>query len=1036
MLRFFPFGRQWCTRKALRLEFRRSTWARQLAQRALSLERLEPRHVLSASPTGLDLFAAEAEAGLVGTASVAVPPVASFDELSASLGLTGMLGGSGEFHAGGLTFTDLTNDGYADLYLIGPSSRGNRLYVNVDDGVGGRTFVRVPGDGGAAYTLGNSTGAVAADFDNDGDLDLYLTNFRSNNRLFKNMWIEDHPDGTGDPLTLRFVDVTSLTDPTPSNPIGDTQHGVGFATFQNPDPAFGNDVLRSSLAAAWADVNRDGWIDLFVGSWDGTNGDPSTAIDGQLGERDTLYLNNGDGTFTDITMISTPRPDVTAILSDGSFEQATPNSQISNSGWVMTTNAPGGVQSAQFQQAPWAASDLAIGVWFKSFPGRVGDTADAEVRQVVTVPENGDYTLRFDARIEENFNADAFRVTITSAGTGGTHTIELLDVVTNTQFNTYLLSLAGVTAGDQLTIVAEMIGGAVPAAGPQQSAMVDNFVLLSSNDAQSDHRSPLGGWENADGSFNDPSLPAEFSGQNSLQFADFNNDGWQDLVIATMGGGSVGPNRDMLYINRGNDEAGQWLGYRLVSFDIGFGGNESSDMGVTVADVDNDGDLDYFSTILPTAHPLWINNFVETGTLSFTQTTIDNDFSWGANFHDFDNNGRVDLLVGTDVARRSSSPTSYLHMQTWSGEFVEQGAAAGFTSPFSIRGVAVADFDRDGWSDVAQWTQPELNSPGIQFYRNESAAENSEFHFLTLELEGDPTLPGLLKSTRDAIGARPYVTADFNGDGVIGTDETRMEEVLSGHSNASTTSSLALEFGLGLANSADVVIRWGSGREMRLEGVAGDQFLRVKEQATNIDLLLGDYNRDGSVDAADFTVWRDTLGTTTTSFSAADGNGNGVIDQGDYAAWRANFGTSRPSLQTVELSFAGVETVDYPAPAVVVVDAVLFDTALDEPLYAAAHVSDVRARMALDGSTLATIHARSSVQQHTPRGVAVSSRVIEASHSDPLLLVAESVVRDSKQRLRGVGDAEKFGLSGDAPQRESQRMAIDLALEDIYQPVE
>ena len=89
------------------------------------------------------------------------------------------------------------------------------------------------------------------------------------------------------------------------------------------------------------------------------------------------------------------------------------------------------------------------------------------------------------------------------------------------------------------------------------------------------------------------------------------------------------------------------------------------------------------------------------------------------------------------------------------------------------------------------------SNPGIQFYQNNSAALNPSFHFLTLELEGDPNLPGQFKSTRDAIGARAYVTADFDGSGVVDADETRMEEVLSGHSQASTTSSLALEFGIG-----------------------------------------------------------------------------------------------------------------------------------------------------------------------------------------------------------------------------------------------
>lgn len=55
--------------------------------------------------------------------------------------------------------------------------------------------------------------------------------------------------------------------------------------------------------------------------------------------------------------------------------------------------------------------------------------------------------------------------------------------------------------------------------------------------------------------------------------------------------------------------------------------------------------------------------------------------------------------------------------------------------------------------------------------------------------------------------------------------------------------------------------------------------------------LLGDYNGDNSVDTADYTVWRDTIGTSPPlNFGGADGNGNGIIDQADYGVWRANFG--------------------------------------------------------------------------------------------------------------------------------------------------
>jgi hypothetical protein len=54
--------------------------------------------------------------------------------------------------------------------------------------------------------------------------------------------------------------------------------------------------------------------------------------------------------------------------------------------------------------------------------------------------------------------------------------------------------------------------------------------------------------------------------------------------------------------------------------------------------------------------------------------------------------------------------------------------------------------------------------------------------------------------------------------------------------------------------------------------------------------LTGDFNGDGAVDAADYTVWRDSLGSTTDL--RADANLNGVVDSGDFLAWKANFGAA------------------------------------------------------------------------------------------------------------------------------------------------
>jgi hypothetical protein len=53
--------------------------------------------------------------------------------------------------------------------------------------------------------------------------------------------------------------------------------------------------------------------------------------------------------------------------------------------------------------------------------------------------------------------------------------------------------------------------------------------------------------------------------------------------------------------------------------------------------------------------------------------------------------------------------------------------------------------------------------------------------------------------------------------------------------------------------------------------------------------LAGDYNNNGIVDAADYTVWRDSLGSTTNL--VADGDGNHVVDAADYNLWKSNFGS-------------------------------------------------------------------------------------------------------------------------------------------------
>ena len=62
------------------------------------------------------------------------------------------------------------------------------------------------------------------------------------------------------------------------------------------------------------------------------------------------------------------------------------------------------------------------------------------------------------------------------------------------------------------------------------------------------------------------------------------------------------------------------------------------------------------------------------------------------------------------------------------------------------------------------------------------------------------------------------------------------------------------------------------------------------DSVTFFDTLSGDFNSDGQINAADFTVWRDTLGSSVPAFSGADGDGDSLITAADLEIWQAHFG--------------------------------------------------------------------------------------------------------------------------------------------------
>jgi len=177
------------------------------------------------------------------------------------------------------------------------------------------------------------------------------------------------------------------------------------------------------------------------------------------------------------------------LLNDPGFQLATSDTQTSNSNWALTVNFPDGAspaasfKTASFARDPADPNDaVGTGIWFRSFEGNqnagVDPPADATLSQIVPNVSGGDYFLTFSARREANFTATAWYATLSSDGTGGSDTIDLLVNLPNDGlWYTRNLQLTGVSAGDNLTVQVVMDDGVVSQLNPQ-SAFVDNFQLV------------------------------------------------------------------------------------------------------------------------------------------------------------------------------------------------------------------------------------------------------------------------------------------------------------------------------------------------------------------------------------------------------------------------------------------------------------------------------------------------------------------------------------------------------------------------------
>jgi enediyne biosynthesis protein E4 len=270
-------------------------------------------------------------------------PVPIFRDIAAAAGLTVSHISSREKHyviesmSGGVGLFDCDNDGKLDIVMVNGSNvdrykQGGDLLVTLWHQGAGSKFTDITEKAGLTRK-GWGMGVAVADFDNDGNLDLFVTGY-GGNALYRNKgnctfedvtdkagvrgggfstgaaWADYDRDGNVDLFVSRYVHVDMSNLPAfgstkfcqfkgapvqcgPWGMEGETDllyHNRGDGTFEEVSKKAGVDDPEKyyGLGATWGDYDNDGWPDLFVA-------DDATP--------NHLYHNNHDGTFTDDAMV-------------------------------------------------------------------------------------------------------------------------------------------------------------------------------------------------------------------------------------------------------------------------------------------------------------------------------------------------------------------------------------------------------------------------------------------------------------------------------------------------------------------------------------------------------------------------------------------------------------------------------------------------------------------------------------------------------------------------------------------------------------
>ncbi len=240
-------------------------------------------------------------------------------------------------------------------------------------------------------------------------------------------------------------------------------------------------------------------------------------------------------------------------------------------------------------------------------------------------------------------------------------------------------------------------------------------------------------------------------------------------------------------------------------------------MGIAIGDYDNDLDQDIYFADMVNAMVLLQNQgdgtFSDVADVAGVAVGPSSAVGWGTGFFDYNNDGWLDLFLGTTEFVQETvqlgpegmhfTYPNYFFENNRDGTFTDISETAWADPMHPTMGFAYADYDNDGWVDyvLGNWNE------GYALYRNEGRAGEAN-HWLTVRPVG--TYP----INRDAIGAKVYIQTS---DG-----RTQMQEIVNGSSQGAGND-IALHFGLGQATVEKATIIWPDGRSQEFLDVPTDQ---------------------------------------------------------------------------------------------------------------------------------------------------------------------------------------------------------------------